>query len=91
MYNEEKRDDRGIRLDVYAEDNENQIFDIEMQTTRQKNLSKRSRYYQGMMDLDLINRGADFRELKKSYVIFICMNDPFPKHVRHIYSLKMMC
>ena len=84
-------DGRGIRLDVYAEDNENQIFDIEMQTTRQKNLSKRSRYYQGMMDLDLINRGADFRELKKSYVIFICMNDPFPKHGRHIYCFENIC
>ena len=84
-------DGRGIRLDVYAKDDENQIYDIEMQTTRQKNLPKRSRYYQGMIDLDLINRGADFRELKKSYVIFICMNDPFPKHGRYIYSFENIC
>lgn len=27
-------DGRGIRLDVYAEDEENEVFDVEMQTTR---------------------------------------------------------
>ena len=31
---------------------------IEMQTTSQKDLPKRSRYYQGMVDLNLIERGA---------------------------------
>ena len=70
-------DGRGIRLDVYVEDEENIVYDIEMQTVVRKNLPKRSRYYQGMIDLNLIKRGADFGELKMSYIIFICSNDPF--------------
>ena len=84
-------DGKGIRLDVYAEDDENQIFDIKMQTTRQRDLPKRSRYYQAMIDLNQINHGAEYRELKKSYIIFICMNDPFPKNGRHLYSFENIC
>ena len=84
-------DGRGIRLDVYAEDDENEVFDVEMQTTRQKNLPKRSRYYQGMIDLNLINRGDDFKKLKKSFVIFICMSDPFPGYDRCIYRFENVC
>ena len=84
-------DGRGIRLDVYAKDDENKVFDVEMQTTRKKNLPKRSRYYQGMMDLNLLKRGEDFQELKESYVIFICMNDPFPGYDRYIYTFETIC
>lgn len=40
-------------MDVYVEDDNNTVFDIEMQTTKQKDLPKRSRYYQGMIDLIL--------------------------------------
>ena len=53
-------DGRGIRLDVYLEDDENSVYDIEMQATSNKNLPKRSRYYQGMIDLNLIQRGFSF-------------------------------
>ena len=37
-------DGKGIRLDVYLEDDENTVFDIEMQTTTRKDLPKRTRY-----------------------------------------------
>ena len=84
-------DGRSVRLDVYAEDDENEVFDVEMQTTRQKNLPKRSRYYQGMIDLNLINRGDDFKKLKKSFVIFICMSDLFPGYGRCIYTFENIC
>ena len=36
---------RGIRLDVYVKDS-NRIFDIELQTTNERNLELRTRYYQ---------------------------------------------
>lgn len=81
---------RGIRLDVYAEDDNNTVYDIEMQTTSRKDLPKRSRYYQGMIDLQLIKRNDKFSKLKKSYVIFICMNDPF-KADRSIYTFENIC
>lgn len=56
-----------------------------MQSTDKKNLPKRTRYYQGMIDLNIINKGEDYNKLKKSYVIFICDYDEFGLG-RHIYS-----
>ncbi len=84
------REGRGIRLDVYAEDENNTVYDIEMQTTKQKELPKRTRYYQGMIDLNMIEKGAKFSELKKAYIIFICMSDPF-KEGRYVYTFKNLC
>jgi len=84
-------DGKGIRLDVYLEDDENTVFDIEMQTTPNKNLPKRTRYYQGMIDLNLIEKGSDYKELKKSYIIFICMQNPFKKRELHLYSFENRC
>lgn len=83
-------DGRGIRLDVYAEDADGTVYDVEMQTTKQSDLPRRSRYYQGMIDLNLIERGARFAELKKSFVIFICLEDPFQKGLP-VYTFKNMC
>lgn len=62
-------DGKGVRFDVYVDDAENTVYDIEIQTTRQKDLPKRTRYYQGMIDLNLIQKGMRYSELKKSYVI----------------------
>lgn len=69
-------DAKSVRLDVYVEDDD-RVFNIEMQTTNQKELAKRSRYYQGMIDLNTIEKGESYRKLKESYVIFICTFDPF--------------
>ena len=87
---EEKYDSRGIRLDVYVEDADNTIYDIEMQTTPQTDLPKRTRYYQGMIDLNLISRGAHFKELKQAYVIFICAFDPYDRGLP-IYTFENTC
>ena len=59
-------DGKGVRFDVYVDDAENTVYDIEMQTTRQKDLPKRTRYYQGMIDLNLIQKGMRYSELKNS-------------------------
>ncbi|MDE7176487.1 MAG: Rpn family recombination-promoting nuclease/putative transposase, partial [Lachnospiraceae bacterium] len=72
-------DARGIRMDVYLEDETDTVYDIEMQTTVSRKLPKRTRYYQGMIDLNLIERGVDYDKLRKSYVIFICLEDPFDR------------
>ena len=78
-------DAKGIRLDVYVEDENNTVYDLEIQTTRKKNLPKRTRYYQGIIDLNIIHRGEDYDKLKKSFIIFICTYDPFGKS-RYIYT-----
>ena len=81
---------KGIRLDVYVEDEKHTVFNLEMQTTTARNLPKRMRYYQGMIDLNILEKGDDYNHLKKSYVIFICTFDPFGLG-RHIYTFENRC
>ncbi len=81
---------KGVRLDVYVEDGENTVYNIEMQVTINKNLPKRSRYYQGMIDLNILEKGEDYKNLKRSYVIFICTFDLFGEG-RHIYTFENRC
>lgn len=61
-----------------------------MQRGRKAELPKRSRYYQGSIDLDLISAGEPYKKLKKTYVIFICTFDPFAEG-RHIYTFENLC
>ncbi|MEH2957408.1 Rpn family recombination-promoting nuclease/putative transposase [Candidatus Merdisoma sp. JLR.KK006] len=44
-------DAHSVRLDVYVKDDKETVYDIEMQVSDTKELPKRSRYYQGMIDL----------------------------------------
>ena len=81
---------KGIRLDVYVKDQNNTIYNVEMQRGKHKNLPKRLRYYQGSIDLDLISKGEDYRKLAKSYIIFICTFDLFNKG-RHKYTFQNVC
>lgn len=81
---------KGVRLDVYVEDDAETVFDLEMQASVKKNLSKRTRYYQGMIDLNILETGKDYTQLRKSYIIFICTFDPFGKG-RHIYTFENRC
>lgn len=67
-------DKKSVRLDVYVED-ENKIYNIEMQVTNKKELAKRTRYYQAMIDLNTIEKGETYNKLKESYIIFICTFD----------------
>ncbi len=68
---------KGVRFDVYVKDGTGRCFDIEVQTTNRKNLARRARYYQSLMDLDMLATGADYGDLKDGYVIFLCLDDPF--------------
>ena len=67
------------------------VYDIEMQTTVAEDLPKRMRYYQGMIDLNMIERGAKYEELKNSFIIFICLNNPYPESGLHKYSIRSVC
>ena len=83
-----KIDARSVRLDIYMSDGK-AIYNVEIQTTSGKNLPKRSRYYQGQIDMNLITKGENFNKLKKSFV-FICTFDPFRQN-RYIYSFENIC
>lgn len=80
---------KGIRLDVYAADDEH-IFDIEMQTSMPPALAKRTRYYQSLMDVDNLLAGHGYDELKESYVMFICLSNPF-KQGQPVYTFRNVC
>lgn len=53
-------DAKSVRLDVYIKDGKGTVYDIEMQAVDTKELSKRSRYYQSMLDMQLIDRGQTY-------------------------------
>ena len=55
-----------------------------------RNLPKRSRYYQGMIDLNSIRPGEDYNRLTESFVIFICPFDAFGRGL-HRYSFEYLC
>ena len=44
-----------------------------------------------MIDLNQMERGAKYEDLKNSYIIFICCNQPFSDSSRHIYFVKNEC
>lgn len=83
-------DSKAVRLDVYVNDETGTVYNIEMQKGKNINLAKRSRYYQGNIDLDKISKGEDYRLLNKSFIIFICTFDPFGKG-RHRYTFENIC
>lgn len=81
---------KGVRLDIYVNDEKGTVYNVEMQRGNHKNLPKRSRYYQGSIDLDMISKGEDYKKLKRSFVIFICTFDPFDRG-RHFYTFENRC
>lgn len=77
---------KGIRLDVYLKD-EDKVIDIEIQNYPQDALGKRTRYYSAMIDMDNLMKGQDYTELKDSYILFICKEDPFHDENNISYGL----
>ena len=84
------KDSKSIRLDVYLKDGKGTVYNVEIQTTSNKNLPRRTRYYAGMIDLNAIEKGADYSGLPKSFVIFICTFDMFGKG-RWKYTFQNVC
>ena len=79
----------GVRFDVYTED-QNGVYEIDMQMRPTKGLAKRVRYYQGPIDADLLNHGEPYAGMKKTYVIFICPFDLYGKGL-HKYEFRNLC
>ena len=94
-------DSRGIRVDVFVKDS-NRVFDLEMQVVANRDLPKRARYYQSMIDSYLMQRNQTdendeeipywrkYESLKESYIVFICKEDPFGFGIP-IYTRDQIC
>ncbi|MCF0230972.1 MAG: Rpn family recombination-promoting nuclease/putative transposase, partial [Enterococcus sp.] len=80
---------KGVRLDAYIED-EDTVYNIEMQKLDYGNLPLRSRYYQAQIDSNQLDEGDDYNELKPVFIIFLCMFDPFGLG-RVLYTSTEVC
>ena len=77
---------RGIRMDVYVKDSD-KIYDLEMQTGNYEDLLLRARYYQSASDLATTKRRTEFKNIKETYIIFLCKDDPFGSQIP-VYTKK---
>ena len=88
----ESYDGHGIRFDLYVEDSDNTMYDIEMQIGyyNSNDLAKRMRFYQGIFDVDSLKAGQRYTLLKKSIIIFLC---PFKflNGERSLYTFNTYC
>ena len=88
-------DGKPIRLDVYNEDSAGTVYDAEMENLNHKSvewhqLPQRSRYYQGAIDIDYMDKGNSYKKLPESNVMFICTFDPFGKGLSR-YTFRESC
>ena len=82
---------RFIRMDVWAMDAEDTVYDAEVQKEDTKNLPKRSRLYQSMIDTKLLDPGeVDFGRMNNVYTIMIAPFDLFGKGL-YRYTFRMRC
>lgn len=81
---------KGVRLDLYVTDENGVIYNVEIQTSNERNLPKRMRYYQSIIDISILTPGMDYKNLKASFVIFICNYDEYG-HGRYIYTFENTC
>ena len=81
---------KGVRLDVYAKDEENTHYNVEMQVVKKPALGRRSRYYQSQLDMELLLGGQNYGDLPDTYVIFICDFDPFGEK-KYRYRFQTRC
>ena len=81
-------DNRQIRLDVYAIDEDDVIYEVEAQKENTHNLPKRSRLYQGIIDSKLLPPGVvDFNLLNE---VLITPFDLFGYEL-YRYTFQMRC
>ncbi|MCM1276859.1 MAG: Rpn family recombination-promoting nuclease/putative transposase [Lachnospiraceae bacterium] len=66
-----------IVLDALVEDDEHNIYDVEVQVGDKDNHERRIRYYRTAIDWSYLEKGRDYSELPEVYMIFISDFDPF--------------
>lgn len=81
---------RSVRLDAYVRDGSGRVFDVEMQNYASRQLVKRARYYQSVMDTEQLDRGVSYLELPDTFIIFFCDSDPFGRGLKR-YTYRQAC
>ena len=81
---------KGVRLDIYAKDEDNTRYNVEMQAQSQEFLGKRARYYHSQIDMDMLRTGLEYSELPPAFVIFVCDFDPYGEK-KYMYTFENRC
>lgn len=84
---------RAIRLDAWALSKDERQFNMEMQNESQSDdLTKRSRFYQSMLDTPILKSGKNtkYRQLPSTVIIFITQDDIFGKDLAK-YTFTEQC
>lgn len=66
---------REVRLDALATDENGNLVNIEVQRAVSRALTKRARYHSSLLDTNSLEKNSDFSELTETYVIFITESD----------------
>ncbi len=80
---------KSIKLDVWAEDTDENAYNTEVQKRNTGNLPRRSRYYNAVIDSKMLQAGIEnYNELKNIYIIMIMPFDLFGEG-RYMYTFNM--
>lgn len=88
-------DKRGIRMDLYSVEKDFgesdsrvlRVYDIEPNNYKEKEIARRNRFYQSLIDAKLLPRGVDFEQMPDIITIWILPYDPFGDN-RMLYTVK---
>ena len=81
---------KSIRLDIKAIDSENRLYDIEIQRANEGSVPQRARYYSGLIDSNIMDKGdVPWGDLPECFVIFITEKDTL-KGNKPIYHVERM-
>ena len=85
-------DAKSIRLDVFAQELNGALHDLELQNTSlpAELIGLRARYYRSSVDQEKLNKGEDYKNLPQVFIIFVCDFDPFGKDLRR-YTFCTRC
>ena len=90
----EDTDKHGIRMDVYLDEEDGELFDLEPDNNDGKEavaaLPRRARFYHAKLDAGSLQAGEKYHVLRNVIVIFVTTYDPFLLD-RMVYTVKNSC
>ncbi len=83
QYSIRNAESHSVVLDALVEDEEHNIYDVEVQVGDKNNHERRIRYYRTAIDWSYLEKGKDYSELPELYMVFISDFDPFEMNKVH--------
>ena len=80
---------RSVRFDVFATDDKNKLYNIEVQRADAGAIPTRARYNSAMLDYHNVNKNEKFKEMPETFVIFITEHDVLEDR-EQIYHVERM-